>query len=97
MTMKRFLVMSVWALVAHAAVATPIALSQHFGARFAAPVTVPGSVDASGGTNGSHQGRLMRKLAVGGGRIAIVNSALAKGRHSRVWLVQGRLTPLRPR
>ena len=74
-----------------------LALSQDFGARFAAPVTVPGSVDAGEGINGSHQGRLMRKLALGAGRIAVVNSALAQDRHSRVWLMQGRLAPLRPR
>lgn len=74
-----------------------LALSRDFGARFAAPVTVPASVDPNGGINGSHQGRLMRKLALGAGRIAIVNSALAEDRHSRVWLMQGRLTPLRPR
>ena len=74
-----------------------LALSRDLGANFAAPVPVPASADPDGGINGSHQGRLMRKLALGAGRIAIVNSALAEDRHSRVWLMQGRLTPLPPR
>ncbi|MFL6713197.1 MAG: hypothetical protein ACJ8LN_09735, partial [Sulfurifustis sp.] len=60
------------------------------GQSFARPVVVPDSIDPGGGTNGSHQGLLMRKLAVNGaGAIAIVNSSLEPGRRSRVWLIRG--------
>jgi hypothetical protein len=53
-------------------------------------VVVPGSVDRGGGTNGSHQGMLMQKLAVNdAGAVAIVNSSLARGDSSRVWLIRG--------
>jgi hypothetical protein len=52
---------------------------------------VPGSSDPRGGLNGSSQGLLMRKLAVNGsGDVAVVNSALLQGSHSRVWMVRGR-------
>jgi hypothetical protein len=68
-----------------------IAYSLDGGTTFSAPALVDGSVDPAGGWNGSHQGRLMRKLAVRDGRLAIVNSALAYGRSSRVWLVRGEL------
>ena len=53
---------------------------------------VPGSVGE--GWNGSSQGLLMRKLAVGDdGAIAIVNSSFKENERSRVWLVRGRLEP----
>ncbi len=59
---------------------------------FGAPQKVPDSTDPGGGANGSTQGRLMRKLAVRpDGEIAIVNSALKPGSHSRVWLMRGTL------
>jgi hypothetical protein len=62
-------------------------------AGFSAPILVPGSRDRTG-TNGSHQGLLMRKLAVNrAGAIAIVNSSLTENERSRVWLMRGR--PLR--
>lgn len=57
------------------------------GRAFVAPSVVDGTTDA--GDNGSHQGRLMRKLAVRDGSIVIVNSALRYGEGSRVWLVRG--------
>ncbi len=63
------------------------------GSRFSTPVLVPGSVDPGGGFNGSHQGRLMEKLAVRDGQLAIANSALAHGRSSRVWFVRGHVAP----
>jgi hypothetical protein len=67
-----------------------IAYSLDGGQTFTTPATVEGSLDPGGGDNGSHQGRLMRKLAVAkGGSIAVVNSALRPGKHSRVWLVRG--------
>lgn len=61
------------------------------GNTFSAPAMIPGSSDPGGGGNGSFQGRLMRKLAARGGAIAVVNSSLALGRHSRVWLMRGQL------
>jgi hypothetical protein len=49
-------------------------------------------VDPAGGFNGSTQGLLMRKLAVrADGEIAVVNSAVKIGSHSRVWLMSGTL------
>jgi hypothetical protein len=62
--------------------------SNDAGASFAAPRDVPQSVDLLGGTNGSHQGHLMRKLALEPHTIAVVNSSLALGRGSRVWLMR---------
>lgn len=60
------------------------------GERFSAPRLVPGSVDPGGGFNGSTQGLLMDKLAVrADGEIAVVNSAVRLGSHSRVWLLRG--------
>lgn len=59
------------------------------GARFSAPMLIPGSADPGGGGNGSFQGRLMRKLAARGDEVAVVNSSLALGRGSRVWLMRG--------
>jgi hypothetical protein len=61
------------------------------GATFTTPVVVPHSTDRGGGWNGSHQGQLMEKLALRDGLIAIAQSALAHGNHSRVWLLRGRL------
>lgn len=62
------------------------------GVRFGPPQVVPHSVDAGGGYNGSTQGWLMRKLAVRpDGEVALVNSAVRIGAHSRVWLMRGRL------
>jgi hypothetical protein len=66
-----------------------LAYSLDAGATFTAGFVVDGSVDA--GTNGSHQGRLMRKLAVRDGTIAVVNSALRHDEGSRVWLMRGQL------
>jgi hypothetical protein len=66
-----------------------IAVSQDGGNSFSAPALVPGSADPGGGTNGSHQGLLMKKLAVNGnGAVAIVNSCLRQDRYSRAWLLR---------
>jgi hypothetical protein len=66
------------------------AASGDAGRRFGAPVLVPGSADEAGHWNGSHQGLLMKKLAVNGdGAIAVVNSSLKEGERSRVWLIRG--------
>lgn len=67
------------------------AISRDGGDTFSSPSLVPGSADPMGGGNGSFQGRLMRKLAVRDDQIAVVNSSLALGQGSRVWLVRGRL------
>lgn len=62
------------------------------GHAFGAAQAVPDSIDPGGGANGSTQGLLMRKLALrADGEIAIVNSALKPGSHSRVWLMRGAL------
>jgi hypothetical protein len=66
-------------------------VSRDRGDSFTTPSVVRGSIDPAGGGNGSFQGRLMRKIAVRDDRIAVVNSSLALGRSSRVWLVQGTL------
>jgi hypothetical protein len=59
------------------------------GGRSFASAEVPGS--AGDGSNGSSQGLLMRKLAVGrNGDIAIVNSSFQEGKRSRVWLMRAR-------
>lgn len=71
-------------------VALALAVSRDGGRRFGPPAEVPGSQSPPGGSNGSHQGQLMRKLAVDDdGGIALVNSTLVLGRASRVWLVRG--------
>ena len=62
--------------------------SRDGGSRFGAPEVIPHSVDPAGGTNGSHQGQLMKKLAVERRAITVVNSSLALGRGSRVWLMR---------
>ena len=67
-----------------------LAVSSDGGKTFSAPILVPES--AGVGWNGSSQGLLMRKLAVGPqGAIAIVNSSFKEGAASRVWLVRGQL------
>ena len=60
-----------------------------------APVTVPHSEPAAGARQGSQQGMLGKKLAAGDGMVALVNSSLARGRGSRVWVMQGRLPDFR--
>ena len=65
------------------------AASGDAGRSFSAPALVPGSADAPGHWNGSHQGLLMQKLAVNpDGAIAVVNSSLRDGVRSRVWLIR---------
>ncbi|HSV34088.1 MAG TPA: sialidase family protein [Ramlibacter sp.] len=69
-----------------------LAISGDRGRSFSPAVMVPGSVDPGGGFNGSSQGLLMRKLAVNASsHVAIVNSSLKQGSHSRVWLLRGSL------
>jgi hypothetical protein len=66
-----------------------LVVSRDGGRSFTPPVVVPGSVDPAGGSNGSHQGLLMKKLAVNRtGAVAIVNSSLTEGERSRVWLMR---------
>lgn len=64
------------------------AQSRDGGAHFGAAQVIPHSVDPAGGTNGSHQGQLMKKLGVQPRAVAVVNSSLALGRSSRVWLMR---------
>jgi hypothetical protein len=67
-----------------------LALSRDGGRSFTPPRDVPASADPAGASNGSVQGRLMAKLAVSrAGEVAIVNSSLADGARSRVWLMRG--------
>lgn len=69
-----------------------LAHSADGGQMFSAPAHVPGSSDRGGGTNGSQQGFLMRKLAVSSsGSIAVVNSSFKAQGKSRVWLMRGQL------
>ncbi|WP_313029017.1 sialidase family protein [Massilia alkalitolerans] len=56
-----------------------------------APVTVPHSGPGGGARQGSQQGLLGKKLAAGDGTVALVNSSLAQGHGSRVWVMRGRL------
>jgi hypothetical protein len=71
-----------------------ITVSQNGGKEFTPPQRIPGSADPAGGTNGSHQGHLMRKLAIQeDGTILVVNSSLEINEKSRVWLMRGRLNP----
>lgn len=72
-----------------------MAYSLDGGSSFTEPTLIEESVDSRGGFNGSHQGRLMEKLALQNGRIALANSALAAGRGSRVWVLQGSLPAAR--
>ncbi|GAB3537951.1 hypothetical protein GCM10027343_02430 [Noviherbaspirillum agri] len=63
------------------------------GRSFSAPGVVPESSDPAGGSNGSHQGLLMSKIAASrNGTVAIINSSLQQGRQSRVWLMRGKWT-----
>lgn len=65
-------------------------VSHDGGRTFSKSTFIPGSSDPRDGLAGSNQGKLMRKLAVGAeGRLAIVNSSLKHGEHSRVWLIRG--------
>jgi hypothetical protein len=65
------------------------ALSRDGGASFTRPALVPGSADPPGHWNGSHQGLLMKKLAVNAhGAVAVVNSSLRENERSRVWLIR---------
>jgi hypothetical protein len=67
-------------------------VSRDNGRSFSPPRLVPGSQDAEGATNGSHQGLLGKKLAVDDeGRVAVVNSSMKLGERSRVWLMRGRI------
>lgn len=69
-----------------------IAVSPDGGRHFTPPAIVPDSSDPGGGTNGSHQGLLMTKLAVSGaGTVVIVNSSLKQGERSRIWLIRGQI------
>jgi hypothetical protein len=69
-----------------------ITVSLDGGRNFSAPQTIPGSIAPDGGSNGSHQGLLMKKLAAGGsGKVAVVNSSLKENEGSRVWLMRGEL------
>ena len=62
------------------------------GMQFGAPQLIPGSADPAGGINGSTQGLLMSKIAVrADGEVAVVNSAVKIGSHSRIWLLRGAL------
>lgn len=68
-----------------------LAISHNGGRHFSAPAVVPGSAAPAGGSNGSQQGLLGRKLAVdGAGRIAVVNSSLLPGRRSQVSLIRAK-------
>lgn len=70
-----------------------LAVSRDAGRSFSSPAAVPGSSDSTGGWNGSHQGLLMRKLAVNGaGQVSIVNSSLVPNERSRVWLMRTNLS-----
>jgi hypothetical protein len=70
-----------------------IAVSLDGGRSFSAPQEIPGSAAPDGGGNGSQQGLLMKKLAVGNsGAVAVVNSSLKENERSRVWLMRGNLS-----
>lgn len=69
------------------------AVSIDGGGFFTAPAIVPASADLSG-FNGSQQGLLMRKLALGqNGAVVVANSSFTDGQSSRVWLMRGRIQP----
>ncbi len=86
-------VVVIWELLRGSAAPYGIAIAVSAdGVQFSAPQLIPGSVDPGGGFNGSTQGLLMNKLAVRpDGEIAVVNSAMKIGSHSRVWLLRGAL------
>jgi hypothetical protein len=68
-----------------------LVVSSDGGASFGEATVVPHSSDPRGGYNGSSQGLLVRKLAVNTrGEIAVANSSLLEGSHSRVWVMRGR-------
>lgn len=70
-----------------------MAVSRDGGETFTAPARIPGSSDSALGFNGSQQGLLMEKLAVGPqGRLAVVNSRFRRGEASRIRLYRGQLT-----
>jgi hypothetical protein len=67
-----------------------LAVSGNGGNGFSEAGVVPQSSDPRGGYNGSSQGLLVSKLSVNArGEVAIVNSSLLEGSHSRVWLMRG--------
>jgi hypothetical protein len=67
-----------------------MAVSWNGGNGFSEAGVVPQSSDPAGGYNGSSQGLLVNKLSVNArGDIAVVNSSLREGSHSRVWLMRG--------
>lgn len=69
-----------------------VSISRDGGQHFSQPSKVPDSSDPHDGSNGSHQGLLMKKLDVNrSGEIAIVNSSLVPGKQSRVWLMRGKI------
>jgi hypothetical protein len=68
-----------------------MASSTDGGARFSKAANVEGSRDPNGGEIGSQQGRLMNRLELHNGTLAVVTSALAQGKGSRVWLIRGQL------
>ena len=82
-----------WELQRHSGATQGLAIAVSAdGQAFSAPQLVPDSVDLAGGSNGSSQGLLMNKLALrADGEVAIVNSAMKIGSHSRVWLLRGAL------
>jgi hypothetical protein len=74
-----------------------ITISIDGGNSFSKPISVPHSKDPTGGTNGSQQGLLMKKLAVNGsGAVVAVNSSLKQDKESRVWLIYGKAKPVLP-
>lgn len=65
-------------------------VSDDQGVRFSSPSIVPGTNDPAHGFNGSQQGLLMRKLAVGpAGQLRVVNSTYQDGVASTIWLIPG--------
>ena len=66
-------------------------LLQDGGESFSGPAIVPGSGNPDLGVNGSLQGLLMRKLAVDGNAVAVVNSTFKEGEASRVSLILGEI------
>jgi len=68
-------------------------MSRDGGRLFPPPQPILGSAAADGGGNGSYQGLLMEKLAVGGdGTVVVVNSSMKENERSRVWLLHGTLS-----
>jgi hypothetical protein len=88
-------VVAMWELLRGSTPPTPHGLAtavSEDGLQFGVPRLIPGSADPEGGFNGSTQGLLMRKMAVrADGEIAVVNSAVRIGSHSRVWMLRGTL------